>query len=77
MLRAKFQLQEISSNFWDKRSRKLVFRAAYDTSIPEDQRFYDATPTGEFSMLVNNQKFIEQLELGKYYYFDISEAPQQ
>ena len=74
MVRAKFQLQEITINYWDKSSRKLVFRAAYDTSIPEDQRFFGATPTGEFSMLVNNPKAIEQLELGKYYYFDISEA---
>ena len=77
MVRAKFQLQEVTENCWDKRQRKLVFNAAYDQTIPEDQRFYDATPTGRFEVLVNNPKALEQLELGRYYYFDISEVPQQ
>lgn len=74
MIRAKFQLQESVSNHWNKDSKRLVFRACYDASIPEDKRFCEATPTGTFEMQVNNPQALAQLELGKYYYFDISEA---
>lgn len=74
MVRAKFQLQEVTENYWNKNAKKLVFRPSYDTSIPEDQRFATATPSGEFSMQVDNPAALAQLEIGKYYYFDISEA---
>jgi hypothetical protein len=73
-VRAKFQLQEIKTYFWSPTSKTLVFRASYDQSIPEDQRFFDATPTGTFEMLVNNPTALVQFELGKFYYFDATSA---
>ena len=52
----------------------VKFRAEYDETIPEDQRFRKATPWGEFSMSVDNPAALEQLIPGKYYYFDITRA---
>jgi hypothetical protein len=47
----------------------------YDTSIPEDQRFQQATPSGSFEQLVDNPAALEQFELGKSYYVDFTPVP--
>ncbi|MFP3186793.1 MAG: hypothetical protein RXR52_36625 [Paraburkholderia sp.] len=73
-VRAKFQLQQVTANHWGP-SKTLKFYASYDPSIPEDQRFAKATPSGSFEMTVDNPAALEQFELGKQYYFDITEAP--
>lgn len=72
-IRAKFQLQEVRTHVWGD-AQTLVFRPQYDGSIPEDQRFYKATPSGEFIMQVNNPVALEALKLGKYYYVDFNEV---
>ena len=68
-MRAKFRLTGIEVQ--GPVGRKVTLKAEYDTTIPEDQRFYDATPWGEFAMLVNNPAALEQLKLGEYYYLDL------
>ena len=73
-VRAKFQLQDSTEHAWNKEGRTLTFRPHYDTSIPEDQRFAKYTPNGEFKMFCDNPVVIEGLELGKFYYFDITLA---
>ncbi|RDU99212.1 hypothetical protein DWV00_08795 [Trinickia dinghuensis] len=59
---------------WSPTAKRLKFTAQYDPSIPEDQRFQQATPWGEFEMQVDNPAALAQLELGKSYYFDITPA---
>lgn len=73
-VRAKFQLQSVTDHHWSKGVKTLKFYASYDPSIPEDQRFSKATPNGSFEMTVDNPAAIAQFELGKQYYFDITEA---
>jgi hypothetical protein len=53
-IKAKFQLQEVRSHYYNPTGRTLVFRPQYDPSIPEDLRFATATPSGEFTMYVDN-----------------------
>lgn len=48
--------------------RELHFKAQYDQSIPEDKKFYDATPSGEITLMVTPE-VADQYEVGKYYYF--------
>ena len=72
-VRAKFRLTEVTEMHFGA-GKRLKFTAEYDTSIPEDARFQKATPWGEFSMLVDNPAALEQFELGKPYYFDITPA---
>jgi hypothetical protein len=74
MVRAKFMLVEVTENHWNRNSKQLVFSPQYDTSIPEDQRFAQATPAGRFEMQVDNPAALAQLEIGKQYYFDITPA---
>lgn len=76
MVRAKFQLQQVTENYWNKNSRTLVFQPQYDTNIPEDQRFATATPSGRFEMQVDNPAALAQFNLGEYYYVDFSAVPE-
>lgn len=72
-VRAKFRLQEIRQHHYGE-GRTLVFGAEYDQSIEEDRRFAKATPSGRLEMYVDSQSALAQFELGKAYYFDVSEA---
>lgn len=74
-VRAKFVLAEIHTYHWSKDSKNFVFTPQYDSSIPEDQRFYESTPTGKFEMRVNNPAVIANFKMGQAYYFDITEVP--
>lgn len=74
MVRCKFMLVEVRSHHWTSNAKTLVFSPQYDTSVPEDQRFAKATPSGRFEMQVDNPLALEQFELGKNYYFDATPA---
>lgn len=73
-VRAKFQLTYITQNCWSETSRTLKFTPQYDTSIPEDARFSKATTSGCFEITCDNPAALEKLEIGKFYYFDITPA---
>jgi hypothetical protein len=70
-IRAKFQVQEITSLHWYPNSKIIKLRPQYDTATPEDNRFSTATPSGELWMQVDNPSAIAALEQGKYFYIDI------
>lgn len=76
MIRAKMQLSEIAESAWSTTSRTLTFRAFYDQSIPEDQRFSKATPSAEIKMTVDNPAALEQFKLGAFYYVDFTKLEQ-
>jgi len=74
-VRCKMQLQEITSVHWNPNTKLLKFQTQYDPTIPEDQRFTKATPSGQITMQVDNPTALEQLEIGGYYYVDFTPAP--
>lgn len=47
---------------------------ANDDAKHENSKFWDASPSGEFKMQVNNLEALKALEVGKQYYIDISAA---
>lgn len=71
-VRAKFKLIEITATHWG--SKRLKFSCEYDSTIPEDQRFQKATPTGSIEMQIDNPAAVEQFALGKTYYADFTPA---
>jgi hypothetical protein len=73
-VRAKFQVTEKTQYAWNKNSVRIKLTPQYDQTIPEDQRFAQATPSGEFWMQVDNPAAAEALELGKTYYIDLTPA---
>lgn len=71
-VRAKFQVTSVKSFAWNPSSKEITLTPQYDTEIPEDQRFQKATPQGTFTMTVDNPAASDQLELGKFFYIDLT-----
>lgn len=69
--RCKFQLQAIETSCYSSQ-KKYTFQANYDSSIPEDQRFAKSSPSGTFTIYVDNPAVDEMFTLGGYYYFDVT-----
>jgi len=74
-VRAKFTVTEISSFSYSPTMKRVTLQPQYDSTIPEDQRFASATPSGTLMMTVDNPAAMAQLELGKAYYIDITPVP--
>lgn len=72
-VRAKMRLASITDHHWG--AKELTFRAEYDESLPEDQRFAKATPSGEIKMHVDNPAALDQFALGQSYYVDFNAVP--
>lgn len=71
--RTKMQLVTIADNIWG--GKTFRFQAMYDPVIPEDVRFYNATPSASCEILVNNPDVIAKFKLGDYFYFDTLPLP--
>ena len=52
-------------------AQNIRLAAQYDPSIPEDQRFMEATPTGELKFYVSNPAVINGFKIGTNYYVDL------
>jgi hypothetical protein len=72
-IRCKMRLEDVVRNSWG--GRKAFFSCAYDDTIPEDQRFQKATPSGSAEFVIDNPKASEQLVIGEYYYLDLHPVP--
>lgn len=76
-VRAKFRLTTIRKTQWMPESpwqTTYEFTPQYDMSIPEDQRFCKATPSGKIEMVIDNPVAVDVFVLGRDYYFDATEA---
>lgn len=71
-IRAKMRLENVVANTWG--GCKAIFSCQYDSNKEEDKSFQKATPSGTAEFSVDNPAVYPQLVMGKYYYFDISEA---
>jgi len=76
--RCKFQVTHIlpayPSTDPDSPMKRIVFEPRYDHSLPEDQRFYKATPSGRLDIVVDNPAVIASLAVGNFVYVDITKA---
>ena len=77
MTRAKFMLTahtEMAYGPDSWRGHEFKFSAQYDPSIPEDQRFAQASPSGEMKIMVDNPPVVEFWKgmLGKQFYLDFT-----
>ncbi|CAJ4957407.1 Uncharacterised protein [Burkholderia pseudomallei] len=71
-VRCKMRLNAVIGQSWG--GVKAVFNCEYDNTIEEDRRFQTATPTGMAEFVIDNPAAIEQLVIGKSYYFDMTPA---
>jgi hypothetical protein len=52
--------------------KRIVFEPRYDQSLPEDQRFFKATPSGRLDIIVDNPTVVASLKVGDFVYVDIT-----
>ena len=75
---AKFMLQEHRQYGYGGGhvQHTFVFRPQYDPSIPEDQRFAKASPTGEMTITVDNPTVVAEWagKQGTQFYLDMTPA---
>lgn len=67
VIRAKFEVVDLLG----EEKSTVVLEPRYDETLPEDQRFCDATPWGKLEMFVNNPAALEQLQIGRKFYLDL------
>lgn len=75
-IRAKFRCMSETRKKWGPEdshvTRSYEFMAVYDETLPEDQRFAKATPSGSLTITVDNPAV--SFEPGKSYYLDFTPA---
>jgi hypothetical protein len=72
MVRAKFKVLQVTKFSYPGTQVKLY--PIYDPTIPEDQRFSNATPSGGIDLFINNPAAEEQFTVNKSFYVDFTEA---
>ncbi len=72
-IRAKFRVDEVTD--YGGNTKRVKLSAKYDDSIPEDQRFHEATPTGSFEMTVTNPAALAELVPGRAFYLELIPVP--
>lgn len=74
--RCKFQvtnhLPAYSTTDPDSPMKRIVFEARYDDRLPEDQRFFKATPSGRLDIIVDDPTVVSSLKTGSFVYIDIT-----
>jgi hypothetical protein len=57
-------------------ARTMTFNPVYGTDPDSENRlFWQATPSGELKLQMVNPEAWSQFEMGKYYYLDLTPAP--
>lgn len=75
--RAKFRCSAENTTRWNAEmepQRTYEFQALYDPTVPEDQSFAKATPSGNLRIVVDNPAVT--FTVGQAYYLDITPADQ-
>jgi len=75
LMRVRFLVQDIASQPWSNTSKRVELRARYDPTIPGELRGYDAQPTGEVTLVVNNPKILAQLRVNQAFYIEFIPVP--
>ena len=70
--RCKFVVTAVTRTNWSPTGATLRLTTQYDSTIPEDQRFAIATPSGTIEINVDNPAAVEFLGLGKTFYVDFT-----
>ena len=66
--RCKFRITSVEKF---EQSETIHLQAQYDPNDPEDTKFSEATPWGEFKAGISNPRLIGMFVLGDVYYVDL------
>lgn len=71
-VRGKFTVVSRKAFSWSPQAVEIELQPVYDSSLPEDQKYSQATPSGHITILVDNPPASNQLQLGKTFYIDFT-----
>ena len=72
MIRARCRVAEVTKTVEDSICVSLI--AVYDHGIEENRRFAKATPAGSIELWVDNPPTSDYLQLGEYFYLDLTKC---
>ena len=70
-VRCKFVVESVTKTRYGSAIIKMT---PVTTGSEENKKFWEYTPCGSFEISTTNTSAVEQFEIGKEYYFDISKA---
>lgn len=70
MVRAKFWVAVIEK-VWEDKATRVVLHPVYSDS-PENEKFFEATPSGEIEMVIKNDFAAQQFHMGQEFYIDFT-----
>lgn len=73
-VRAKMRVTSVTTHEWSPHARGVKLTAEYDTTIPEEQRYAQATPSGSVDLVIDNPAIVDFFTLGRKFYIDFVEA---
>ena len=71
MIRGKMVVRSVE-DFGTGTGKNIKMNCRYDESIPEDQRFFSATPSGHLEMYVDNSSRTGNNETRRSFYVDFT-----
>lgn len=78
MVRAKFTVSSVRKTYYGGKENsgvEIKLTPQYDSSLPEDQRYATATPSGEITLYVDNPSAAEFLMNNQVLYVDFTPVP--
>ena len=64
MIVGKMQVTEVTVFAWNPKAKKIKLQTQYDSSIPEDRAFKEATPSASLEAQITNPAIFPELEAG-------------
>lgn len=71
MTKCKFRVVAVT-DMGENSPKKIELAAQYDTSIPEEMRFFSTSPTGKIEIHVNNPAVISAMQVGRSFYAEFT-----
>ena len=64
MIVGKMKVTEVTVFAWNMKAKKIKLQTMYDSAIPEDKAFKEATPTAFLEAQITNSAIFPELEPG-------------
>ncbi|PCJ18309.1 MAG: hypothetical protein COA96_16960 [SAR86 cluster bacterium] len=76
-VRAKFIVDEVTRSRYNPLSAVVKLSPVCADEVEENQRFHEATPTGEITMHITRKEVADNFPVGKEFYVDFIAVPEK
>lgn len=72
IVRAKLTVTSVTEHNNSGHGKTVELGCVYDSTIPEDRRFCEATPSGSVKLYITNPAALDQFKVGASFYLDFT-----